>query len=51
MDVTFQYPTGGAEAVDVALDILSGKQVEKKIVLGTRLFTKDNVEQGGEIVQ
>jgi hypothetical protein len=30
---------------------LRGKQVEKKIVLGTRLFTKDNVEQGGEAVQ
>jgi ribose transport system substrate-binding protein len=51
MDATFQYPTGGAEAIDVALDILSGKQVEKNIVLGTRLFTKENVKQGGEVVQ
>ncbi len=51
MDATFQYPTGGAEAIDVALEIFSGKQVEKKIVLGTRLFTKENVEQGGEVVQ
>jgi ribose transport system substrate-binding protein len=51
MDATFQYPTGGAEAIDVALEIFSGKQVEKKIVLTTRLFTKENVEQGGEVVQ
>jgi ribose transport system substrate-binding protein len=51
MDATFQYPTGGAEAIDVALEILSGKRVEKKIVLGTRLFTKENVEHGGEVVK
>jgi ribose transport system substrate-binding protein len=51
MDATFQYPTGGAEAIDVALEIFNGKSVEKKIVLGTRLFTKENVEQGGEVVQ
>jgi ribose transport system substrate-binding protein len=48
LDVTFQYPTGGAEAIDTALKILHGEQVPKEMVLGTRMFTKDNVAQGGE---
>jgi ribose transport system substrate-binding protein len=48
LDVTFQYPTGGGEAIDTALTILHGGQVPKEIVLGTRMFTKDNVSQGGE---
>lgn len=48
LDATFQYPTGGAEAIDTALKILHGEQVPKEIVLGTRLFDKDNVAQGGE---
>ena len=48
LDATFQYPTGGAEAIDTALKIFHGEQVPQEIVLGTRMFTKDNVEQGGE---
>lgn len=48
LDVTFQYPTGGAEAIDTALKILHGQQVPKEIVLGTRMFTRANVNQGGE---
>jgi ribose transport system substrate-binding protein len=48
LDVTFQYPTGGAEAIDTALKILHGEQVAQETVLGTRMFTKDNVAQGGE---
>ena len=51
LDVTFQYPTGGAEAIDTALKIFNGENVEKKIVLGTRIFTKENVDQGGEEVR
>lgn len=51
MDVTFQYPTGGAEAIDFALKIFAGEQVEKKMVLPTRVFSKDTLEQGGELVQ
>ena len=51
MDVTFQYPTGGAEAIDAALKIFNGEKVEKKIVLGTRIFTRENVDQGGEVVK
>jgi ribose transport system substrate-binding protein len=48
LDATFLYPTGGGEAIDLALSILQGEEVPKKIVLGTRLFTRDNVEAGGE---
>lgn len=47
LNATFQYPTGGAEAIDVALKILHGETVSKDIVLGTRLFDKDNAAQGG----
>jgi len=48
LDATFQYPTGGAEAIDTALKILKGATVPKEIVLGTRLFDKSNVAQGGQ---
>jgi len=51
LDATFLYPTGGAEAVDLALTILRGEEVPKKIVLGTRLFTRENVAAGGEAVE
>lgn len=47
LTATFQYPTGGKEAIDTALRILKGEAVEKSITLGTRVFTKDNVEAGG----
>jgi ribose transport system substrate-binding protein len=47
LDATFQYPTGGAEAIDTALKILHGEKVPKEIVLSTRLFDKTNVAQGG----
>lgn len=48
LDATFQYPTGGAEAIDTALKILHGETVPKKITLGSRRFDKQNVAQGGE---
>ena len=51
LDATFLYPTGGSEAIDVALDILSGIEVPKHITLGTRLFTPDNVAGGGEPIE
>lgn len=50
LDATFLYPTGGEEAIDVALDILNGVEVPKHITLGTRLFTPENVASGGEPV-
>jgi ribose transport system substrate-binding protein len=48
LDATFQYPTGGAEAIDTTLKIMQGEKVPKEIILGTRMFDKDNVEQGGQ---
>jgi ribose transport system substrate-binding protein len=47
LDATFQYPTGGAEAISAAVKILHGESVPKQIVLGTRLFDRSNAEQGG----
>ncbi|MDO8587869.1 MAG: substrate-binding domain-containing protein [Armatimonadota bacterium] len=41
---TFQYPTGGAEAIDSALRILK----DEDMTLGTRIFTKDNAATGGK---
>lgn len=48
LSATLEYPTGGAAAITTALDILAGKSVPKDITLGTRLFTPENVAQGGE---
>ncbi|MFO0572228.1 MAG: substrate-binding domain-containing protein [Polyangiaceae bacterium] len=50
LDATFLYPTGGSEAIATALDILAGKPAPKKIVLGTRAFTRENVAKGGEAI-
>jgi ribose transport system substrate-binding protein len=51
LDATFLYPTGGEEAIDIALRVLRGETVPKKIVLGTRLFTRENVAQGGAAIR
>ena len=51
LDATFLYPTGGQEAIDVALRLLNKEKVQKKIVLGTRLFTRSNVKQGGKEIR
>ena len=48
LNATFQYPTGGDVAIRQALKILAGEKVEKRIVLGSRLFSKDNVDAGGD---
>jgi ribose transport system substrate-binding protein len=45
---SFEYPTGGKEAIQIALDIFDGNAVEKEIVLSSRVFTKENIDQGGE---
>lgn len=48
---SFQYPTGGKEAVDTALKILKGDKVDKEITLESKFFTPDNVKNGGELVK
>ncbi|HUI11336.1 MAG TPA: substrate-binding domain-containing protein [Bacteroidota bacterium] len=45
---SFEYPTGGREAIRTALSILSGTSVPKEITLPSRVFTKDNIAKGGE---
>jgi ribose transport system substrate-binding protein len=47
LDATFQYPTGGAEAITNALKILAGETVPRNIVLGSRVFDQSNVREGG----
>ena len=48
LEASFEYPTGGSDAVETALDILKERTVPKEIVLDSRVFTKDNIDQGGE---
>jgi ribose transport system substrate-binding protein len=48
---TFAYPTGGKEAIDTALAIFGGKKVDKEMILGTRIYTRDNVDKGGEAIR
>ena len=45
---SFEYPTGGKEAIDNALRILKGEKVPKEITLRSRVFTPENIKKGGE---
>lgn len=45
---TFEYPTGGVEAINSALRILHGEKVPKELSLPSRVFTRENLERGGE---
>lgn len=47
LDASFEYPTGGREAIDSALTILNGQSVPKELTLKSRFFTRDNIEQDG----
>ncbi len=47
---TFEYPTGGKEAIDTLLKIFNNESVPKKIILGSRIYTPDNIDQGGEAI-
>ncbi len=44
---SFEYPTGGREAIESALKIFAGQKVEKEMTLKSRVYTKDNVKNGG----
>jgi len=48
LDATFEYPNGATIAIETGLKVLKGEKVEKQIVLGTRLYTPDNLASGGE---
>lgn len=47
LSASFQYPTGGAEAVQNALKILHGETVEKDVTLASKFFTSQNAAAGG----
>jgi ribose transport system substrate-binding protein len=47
IEASFEYPTGGREAIEAALKILAGQTVPKEITLPSRVFSKDNVAAGG----
>ena len=47
---SFEYPTGGKEAVDTVVEIFGGKKPGKEITLKSRVFTKENVDKGGELL-
>ena len=44
---SFEYPTGGKEAIETGLKILRGETVEKEITLSSRVFTPENIDSGG----
>lgn len=44
---SFEYPTGGREAIDTALRILRGEKLPKEITLRSRVFTPENINKGG----
>jgi ribose transport system substrate-binding protein len=48
LEASFEYPTGGKEAVETAIAILNGNQVPKEITLASRVFTRENINKGGE---
>jgi ribose transport system substrate-binding protein len=48
---SFEYPTGGREAVETALDILQGRKVPKEITLKSRFYTEENIDHGGAWIQ
>jgi len=48
LSASFEYPTGGREAIEVALEILNGQSVEKEITLSSKVFITQNIEAGGE---
>lgn len=51
LGASFEYPTGGKEAIQTALEILAGKTVEKEITLSSRVFMPENIDQGGEWIK
>jgi len=48
LTASFEYPTGGREAVATALKILNGEKVPKEITLRSKFYTKENFAKGGE---
>lgn len=45
---SFEYPTGGREAVASAIELLQGRAVPKTLTLRSRVFTPGNIARGGD---
>jgi len=50
LTATLLYPTPGETGLDMAMNILAGKTVPKRVTLPTRVFTQANADAGGEEV-
>ena len=48
MSASFEYPTGGREAIEEALKILKGEKVPQNITLKSRVYTRENIDKGGD---
>jgi ribose transport system substrate-binding protein len=51
MQASFEYPTGGKEAIELGLELLNGKKIDKEVTLSSRVFTKDNIDSGGQLLK
>ena len=51
LSASFEYPTGGKEAIQTAIEMLTGMDVDKEITLASRVFTQKNIEAGGDWIK
>jgi ribose transport system substrate-binding protein len=51
LNASLQYPTGGDKAIDTIMEIIAGESIPRNITLGTRLFTRENINNGGEAIE
>ncbi|MBA4388045.1 MAG: hypothetical protein C0404_08700 [Verrucomicrobia bacterium] len=51
LSASFEYPNGGKEAIDIALDILNGRKVAREITLSSNVYTPENLDKGGELLK
>lgn len=50
LGASFEYPTGGREAIENAVMILGGESVAKTVVLPSKFYTPENVATGGAVL-
>ncbi len=51
LSASFEYPNGGKEAIDMALEVMSGKPIPKEITLSSKVYTPENLDKDGEILK
>ena len=51
LEASFEYPTGGAEAIETAVQVLKGEKVAHEQTLKSHFYTKANIARGGEWIQ